>query len=616
MKRTILFLLLVQVITTLLANNWNTPSTNRPQLNPQPTLSLSQISVQQQARHMAIEANRQMRHLLTEPLSLGTPSTEQKKKKWRPDVSLFRQRTNPEVTPYKFMDDMTFVGVPVFITGIIIKGDKASFRQNYNDEFHPNTRLITHFKTSVDDYTQYFGPAMTLGLKLGGYEGRSDWPRLLASAAMAYGTMAILVNGIKYTASEMRPDGSATNSWPSGHTATSFVGATILHKEYGMTRSPWFSIAGYSVATATGIMRVLNNRHWVSDVLSGAGIGIFSGELGYALSDIFFKGKGLLRGDLPETSSTPSFFSINMGFGLGTHDLAFGVEDLLYEADKEDFEDLDLNVSFHPATTVDVEGAYFFNKYVGLGGRLRVRAMSAKRWGDFAENARKHNINLGIELLHHYQQSNPSLSPTELEQKTLMVLNELTGSKPIIASEEITIESDHLTEFIGSAGLYFNIPLGKRFALGTKVLIGPSRTQELDVDAHFTGDKKNLEYTAAITQEGVKNLDISKLESSGQTYDTRWNYITLGTRASTSYSTGLSLTYRYKSNFSWRIFADYDYTEKTFRLKYDPYHYIKEGVPSVEALFVNMGTNLAPYEFEKRKHLHHFTLGGSLVVNI
>ncbi|MBQ8988721.1 MAG: hypothetical protein IJ067_03430, partial [Prevotella sp.] len=88
-------------------------------------------------------------------------------------------RTNPGVKPYKVMDDLTFVGIPVFAAGWIIKGDKASFRQDYKNP-HSNTRLITNFKTGIDDYTQYFGPAMTVGLKLGGYEGRSDWGRLLA----------------------------------------------------------------------------------------------------------------------------------------------------------------------------------------------------------------------------------------------------------------------------------------------------------------------------------------------------------------------------------------------------------------------------------------------------
>ena len=222
-----------------------------------------------------------------------------------------------DVKPYTFRQDMTWVGVPLFAAGIIAKSEKKSFRQDY-DNIHSNIRLVTNFKTEIDNYTQYFGPAMAIGLKLGGVEGRSDWGRFLASSAMSYAAMAILVNSIKYTSREMRPDGSTRNSWPSGHTATSFVGATILHKEYGLTHSPWYSVAGYSVATATGIMRVLNNRHWVSDVLSGAGIGIISGELGYALCDLIFKNKGLRRQDRDEIfdPNHPSFFSVSMGLGL------------------------------------------------------------------------------------------------------------------------------------------------------------------------------------------------------------------------------------------------------------------------------------------------------------
>ena len=199
--------------------------------------------------------------------------------KWKPDFDFFKSKTNKGVKPYTFMDDMTFVGIPLFVAGWAVKGDKAMFRVN-NAAGKKNTQLLTNFKTGIDDYTQFFGPALTVGLKLGGYEGRSDWPRLLASAGLSYAIMAGFVNGIKYTAKEMRPDGSTANSWPSGHTATSFVGATILHKEYGLTRWPWFSVAGYGVAAATGVMRVLNNRHWVSDVMSGAGIGIMSTELG------------------------------------------------------------------------------------------------------------------------------------------------------------------------------------------------------------------------------------------------------------------------------------------------------------------------------------------------
>ena len=166
-------------------------------------------------------------------LDLVAPSASPKM-----DFDFFKSKTNPGVKPYKFMDDMTFVGIPLFLAGWGLKSDKAMFRVNAKAEQggKKNTQLLTDFKTGIDDYTQFFGPAMVVGLKLGGYEGRSDWPRLLASAGMSDAIMAGFVNVIKNTAKEMRPDGSTANSWPSGHTATAFVGATLLHKEYGLTR--------------------------------------------------------------------------------------------------------------------------------------------------------------------------------------------------------------------------------------------------------------------------------------------------------------------------------------------------------------------------------------------
>ncbi len=67
---------------------------------------------------------------------------------------------------------------------------------------------------------------------------------MLVSDAFSATLLAAAVNGIKYTAKVPRPDGSSRNSFPSGHTAVAFMGATILHKEYGLTRSPWYSVGG------------------------------------------------------------------------------------------------------------------------------------------------------------------------------------------------------------------------------------------------------------------------------------------------------------------------------------------------------------------------------------
>ena len=557
------------------------------------------------------------------------------------DLDFFKSKTNPGVKPYKFLDDMTFVGIPLFIAGWAVKGDKAMFRVNDKNNKKKNTQLLTDFKTSIDDYTQFFGPAMVVGLKIGGVEGRSDWPRLLASSALSYGIMAAFVNGIKYTAKEMRPDGSTANSWPSGHTATSFVGATILHKEYGLTRSPWYSVAGYGVATATGVMRVLNNRHWISDVMSGAGLGIISTEFGYAFADLMFKGKGLLRNDLYLDNENPSFFAISMGIGLGSKNIDFTVDDIVdkeiygndflaYQAQKE-------QIKFRSATVVDAEGAYFFNKYIGVGGRLRVRAMSAKSFGDYASGANYEDLFAWSQIGSIYEMADPNWDHNDpiksIEQYYNRigydVYNEEKDEYPNAPVTHINgiVRSDHISEFTGSVGLYFNLPLSKYFSLGTKALIGRSITQELDVDGQARGNLKNINYELTIKNgevpqkpDGTYMATIDYPENyQGQTYTDEWDYLTVGANNSTSFGTGLSLTYKYKSNFSWRIFIDYDYTKKTYTMKYDPYHFLKPGLtPQAYDLvqtFSDVSPYLEPVNFRKEKKMNYFTLGGSFVIN-
>ena len=546
------------------------------------------------------------------------------------DFDFFKTKTNPDVKPYKFMDDMTFVGVPLFVAGWAVKGDKAMFRVNQKAEKggKKNTQLLTDFKTGIDDYTQFFGPAMVVGLKLGGYEGRSDWPRLLASAAASYAIMAGLVNGIKYTAKEMRPDGSTANSWPSGHTATSFVGATLLHKEYGLTRSPWWSVAGYGVATATGVMRVLNNRHWISDVMSGAGIGIMSTEVGYALCDLLFKGKGLLRNDLVIENEKPSFFSISMGLGLGNKELEFDAM-----GEKE-------TLHFRAATVVDAEGAYFFNKYVGVGGRLRVRAQSVKDFGDFANYVSVEDYYVWAGLQPHYEAAYPTDYTSSADANELTFLNKVgyqfesesawNENAPVTESYGI-VKSDHITEFTGSVGVYFNLPLSKHFALGTKALIGRSVTQELDIDGHAEGNKKDISYTMTLDNtpghkqtNGDPTMSVNDLKypnNTGEKWTDEWEYLTIGAKSSTSYGTGLSLTYRYKSNFSWRFYCDYDYTRKEFTAKYDPFHMMRTGLTSGASYLMDTvcdygdGLGLQAREYRTKKSMNYWTLGLAFLVN-
>ena len=491
-----------------------------------------------------------------------------------PEINRMATSNSTNVKPYTFFQDQTYVGIPLFLAGVIAKSEKRSFRQNTADLRNSRTRLLTNFHSEIDNYTQFAPAVLALGLNVAGVEGRSNLGRFAVSSALAYGIMAGIVNPIKYGAKEMRPDGSTRNSFPSGHTATAFVSATILHKEYGLTRSPWYSIAGYGVATATGVMRVLNNRHWVSDVLSGAGIGIFSTELAYGISDIIFKGHGLKRGFLIDKSNAvenPSFFSISMGMGLGTRNMTFSGEELgVFD---EEFNTKDVNLKFGTATVVGAEGAYFFNKYIGVGGRLRIKSNPIKGWSQLASD------------------------------KKSSILETIKGLKDVELQEwvegfDIMVESDHITEFAGDLGLYFNFPLSSRFAIGTKALVGRSVIQDLEIRAHAWG----------------KALDFRKIDDMknawGNDYDCDWDYMTVSGNNTMKVGTGVSLTYAYKSNFSFKVFLDYDYTKKNYTMEYSPNEFLKKAIVGDE--------NNELYDSESStisKKMNSFVLGGAFSVS-
>lgn len=45
--------------------------------------------------------------------------------------------------------------------------------------------------------------------------------------------------------------------------------------------SPWYGYSAYAAAAATGAIKIMENAHWLSDVLAGAGVGILSTRVAY-----------------------------------------------------------------------------------------------------------------------------------------------------------------------------------------------------------------------------------------------------------------------------------------------------------------------------------------------
>jgi len=174
--------------------------------------------------------------------------------------------------------------------GIITRGNKSL--QQLDHSTHNEISEHRKFPIPIDDYSQ-FAPAIAVyGLDLAGIKAKHNFRDRTIVMATSYIIMGATVYTMKNSINVSRPDGTNDKSFPSGHTATAFVGAHILFKEYKDT-SPWIGIAGYVVATGTGTLRVLNKKHWVSDVVTGAGVGILSAEAGYLLLPVFHKVLGI-----------------------------------------------------------------------------------------------------------------------------------------------------------------------------------------------------------------------------------------------------------------------------------------------------------------------------------
>jgi membrane-associated phospholipid phosphatase len=109
----------------------------------------------------------------------------------------------------------------------------------------------------------------------------NDFVNTTLLIAKSEALMLLVLEPMKYITHEQRPDKSDYLSMPSGHTAEAFVAATIVYREYRYL-SPWAGVGAYTLATTVGAFRMINDKHWESDVFVGAGIGMMSTNIIYA----------------------------------------------------------------------------------------------------------------------------------------------------------------------------------------------------------------------------------------------------------------------------------------------------------------------------------------------
>src|SRR5207302_1052586 len=156
---------------------------------------------------------------------------------------------------------------------------------------HAIRRARNDTMTSIFDNVQPLGNEYAIGIVGSFYiygeffkDPRAKTTALdsIAASAIASG---IVTNSFKYVIGRARPtDGrgaynfrpfSGQDSFSSGHTTEAFALASVITEHYN---APWVQVTAYGLASAVGYARLNNNRHWPSDVLTGATIGTFVGK--------------------------------------------------------------------------------------------------------------------------------------------------------------------------------------------------------------------------------------------------------------------------------------------------------------------------------------------------
>lgn len=166
------------------------------------------------------------------------------------------------------------------IPAVLISGGVVLLNTQSNINLQIDIRKMFgyDFNNNIDDYLQFAPVLQIYGGRYLGFQPKNDFLHQTINIVVASGIMGVTVETLKHTVKEERPDLSNHYSFPSGHTATAFTNASLLFYEY-KDSNIWYASSGFLFATATGALRIANNKHFTSDVLAGAGIGLAVGTI-------------------------------------------------------------------------------------------------------------------------------------------------------------------------------------------------------------------------------------------------------------------------------------------------------------------------------------------------
>lgn len=195
-----------------------------------------------------------------------------------PEIKAQKTDSIYQIKTLRFTRKQLSIPSILIIAGI---GSNGNGKEDIKNEFvEERNEIIPKFKTRLDNYLQFSPLVLTYGFEAIGMKPKTDILNRSVILLKSEILMMTAVTILKKASHVLRPDSSNYVSFPSGHTAQAFAAAALLSEEYGY-RYKWVPYLSYGLASTVGVLRMANNKHYISDVLVAAGIGILSTKAAY-----------------------------------------------------------------------------------------------------------------------------------------------------------------------------------------------------------------------------------------------------------------------------------------------------------------------------------------------
>ncbi|HIE58924.1 MAG TPA: phosphatase PAP2 family protein [Persephonella sp.] len=203
---------------------------------------------------------------------------------------------------FKYNTNILIIGIPLFLVSLSIDNEvKNIIQNNKNSILNTTTNIFDFFGSKFT----YFIPVSVAFLAKHNKNAKLFEASKTAISSSILSTLTVAM--LKISINRERPDKSDKNSFPSNHTALAFAVFGSYAHYYTNTKIKYIL---YTVPTLTAFSRIYKNKHYLSDTIAGAIIGLSSVYFGK-----YFSKKYLSRFEL-ETNINKNYFSFNLKYNF------------------------------------------------------------------------------------------------------------------------------------------------------------------------------------------------------------------------------------------------------------------------------------------------------------